>query len=434
MSGILAPDPSSRPAQPPEAPVIPGAIPRVRWPLIVALAAIGAGLAITENISDYVLPLTIQRFTTDAAVIGLILAINPLFGFIANPLSGIIGDRIWTPLGRRALLLLVGAPIVAVCLMCVPQVALLWHLVVLVTLYQFFQDVLWGAHIPLLADLVPPAQRTMVSGILVMCTQAMGWLFARYGMGRWLDAYGDEFVYRVAALVQVALVTLAAMLLREQPPPRIRRPRLTVQRYVKDFFADPDLRRFAWLGFWQRFSEHILLGFYVLFAVQNLQLGQATLGKVWSWLFAISLFFSLPFSYISEHWLPKQQALVCGHIFFLGACFAGWLATDTNGLLVSAVFFALGQIMCQVTLKAFFTEFLPADLAGQLSGTFNICLALGRMCALAGGGWLISRFDNDYRLIFPLGIVASAICILFAVRFRDIRFQQRLAAKMLPRP
>jgi len=250
----------------------PATIPRARWPTVVVLCCIWCGLAMTENISNYILPLTLGRFTTDAAVIGLFLALNPLFGFIANPLAGIIGDRIWTPLGRRAVLLIISAPIVAVCLLYIPNAALVWHLVVLVTAYQFFQDVLWGSNLPLLADLVPPAQRTLVSSALVMSAQATGWLFARYGMGVWLDAYGEEFLYSIAALSQVGMVALAALFLHEPPPARVPRPRLTLRRYARDFLADPVLRRFGWLGFWQFFSQHILQGFYVLFTVQTLSL------------------------------------------------------------------------------------------------------------------------------------------------------------------
>lgn len=408
---------------------VSAAVPRARWPLVVVLCSIWSGLAMTENISNYILPLTLQRFTTDAAVIGLILALNPLFGFIANPLAGVMGDRIWTPIGRRAVLLVCSAPIVAICLLYVPGVALLWHLVVLVTVYQFFQDVLWGSNHPLLTDLVPPAQRTLVSGALVMSAQATGWIFSRYGMGQWLDAYGEEFIYRMAALAQVGLVALAALFLRERPPVVLARPRLTLRRYVGDFVADPILRRFGWLGFWQFFSQYVLQGFYVLFAVQTLHLNRSVFGEIWSWLSALSFFCALPFGYIAEHWWPKQWALIGGYLCVIGACVAGWIATDSTGLFVSVVLFGLGQAMCLVTQKAFFTEFIPPDLAGQLNGAYNVCLALGRTVALAGGGWVISLMGNDYRWIFPLGLVASIFCILTALRLRDHRYHERLAPR-----
>ena len=101
---------------------------------------------------------TIEQFTVDPTTIALILFINPAFGFIAQPIVGVLGDKIWTPVGRRAFFLITGAPIVAICLWFVPEARFLWHLVVLVVVYQFFQDVLWGSDHPLLADLFPPCK------------------------------------------------------------------------------------------------------------------------------------------------------------------------------------------------------------------------------------------------------------------------------------
>lgn len=115
------------------------------------LCTIISGLALTEQLSSNLLPLAISRFTEDAAIIGLILMLNPTFGFIAQPLIGILSDKIWTPIGRRAFFLVTCAPIVALCLIFIPEVAALWQLVVLVVLYQFFQDVPGGSNHPLLS-------------------------------------------------------------------------------------------------------------------------------------------------------------------------------------------------------------------------------------------------------------------------------------------
>ncbi len=395
---------------------------------MLVLCSMWSGLVLTENISNQVLPLTIRRFTTDAAIIGLILALNPLFGFIANPLVGILSDKIWTPIGRRAFFLVTGAPIVALCLLYVPEVRLLWHLVVFVTIYQFFQDVLWGSDHPLLADLVPPSQRSLVNGAMLMSAQATGWIFSRYGMGHWMDAYGEEFLYRVAALAQVGLVAFAALFLHERRNVSVPRPRLTVARYVRDFVGDPVLRRFGSLAFTQYFFQNILQSFYVLFAVQTLALSRATFGQIWSWFPAMMFFLALPVGLLAEQ-LPKQLVLVGSYVCMLGACVVGWFAHGAGALLVSVLLFGFGQLVSGVTQKAFFTEFIPRDLIGQICGAYNICLALGRTAALAGGGWLISLLGNDYRWIFPLGAVFGVISILIALRIRDVRFESRTSGQ-----
>ena len=406
---------------------------RARWPLVLVLCSMWSGLVLTENISNQILPLTIRRFTSDADIIGYILALNPLFGFIANPLVGVLSDRIWTPIGRRAFFLVTGAPVVALCLLWVPEVQLLWHLVVLVVIYQFFQDVLWGSDHPLLADLVPPEQRSWVNGAMLMGAQATGWIFSRYGMGQWMELYGEEFLYRVAALAQVGMVALAALFLHERRTSPAPRPRLTVARYVSDFVGDPILRRFGALAFTQYFAQNILQGFYVLFAVQTLGLSKANFGHIWSWFPAMMFFLALPVGLAAEK-VPKQFALVASYGCILGACAVGWFAQGAGALLVSVLLFGFGQLVSGVMQKAFFTEFIPRDRIGQICGAYNVCLALGRTVALAGGGWVISRLGNDYRWIFPLGAAFGLLSIMIALGLRDLRFAARHHAAAAGRP
>ncbi|HYD84261.1 MAG TPA: hypothetical protein VEA63_09415, partial [Opitutus sp.] len=65
----------------------------------IALMYCATGLA--EATSNYIMPDAIHRFTQNAFFISIILSLNPLFGFVAQPLAGWYSDRIWTPLGRR---------------------------------------------------------------------------------------------------------------------------------------------------------------------------------------------------------------------------------------------------------------------------------------------------------------------------------------------
>ena len=227
--------------------------------VFIILCSIWCGLVITEAISANILPLTIKAFTANPAVIGLILALNPFFGFIAQPLVGILGDRIWTPLGRRAFFLIVGAPIVAICLVLIPEVRILWFLVVLVVIYQFTQDILWGSDHPLLADLVPARQRILANSLILTSSQLVGFFFLKRGMG-WLlrvagDDLGGEILYFIAAFAQVVLVAGAAFFLKEKKPVLSDRPRLTPVRYFKDFFGDGSCANSVCWPFFRPFSS-----------------------------------------------------------------------------------------------------------------------------------------------------------------------------------
>lgn len=399
------------------------------WHVFFLLSLIWSGLVVTEQVSNHVLPLTLKHFTDNAGIIGLVLALNPAFGFIAQPLAGIVSDRIWTPLGRRAILLVTGAPIVAVCLWYVPETRVFWHVVVLVVIYQFFQDVLWGSDNPLIADLVPPRQRTLVMGCMISAAQGIAFLFLRFGMGGLMEKYGERSLYQIAAAAQVILVGGAALLIREKKDrPKIERAKLTVQRYFADMFGDPILRRFGALAFVQTFFFTICTGFMVLFATQSVGLTRGQFGDAWSWQAFCMLCLAVPAGMVVEHF-HKGRALVGAYVFCIGACVLGYLTHGYATFVALSVAFGLCQVVINVTQKAFFTEYLPADIIGQLSGAYNICLALGRSLALAAGGWFVLWAGNDYRVVWLVGGVAAVLAVWLATSLPDQRYEQRTTEK-----
>jgi len=388
--------------------------------VIFLLCTIISGLALTDQISNYLLPLTIRGFTQNAAIIGLVLALNPAFGFIAQPLVGILSDRIWTPVGRRAFFLITGAPVVALCLFLVPEVTLLWQLVVLVVFYQFFQDVLWGSDHPLLADLLPPERRTIARGCMVTSTQILGFIFLKYGMGWALDKYGEVFLYRLGAGAQIVFVCFVAFFLREKPVTPRPRPKLTVKRYINDMLGDPSLKRFAMIAFCHAIFFNAVTGYAVLYATDTVKIEKADFGNAWSWFAMVSLVFAIPLGTMVERF-PKPRVLAFGYCVGIAGCILGLLASDANAFLWVAIVFGFGSVIVEVTLKPFFTEFLPEDLVGQLSGAYNICYAVGRTVGVLGAGFVASLFNNNYSVIWFLAIVFGFISIATSLTLKDPR-------------
>ncbi len=379
-----------------------------------------SGLVITEAVSNNVLPLTIRTFTEEAWLIGIILAINPAFGFIAQPLVGVLGDRIWTPIGRRAFFIVISAPIVALCLILVPTAQVIWHLVMLVVVYQFFQDIIWGSDHPLIADLVPPWQRTFVVGLIACVSQLSTFLFLRVG----LPHLSVTWLYYVAAIAQVVLVAAAALLLKERRNVSTR-PKLTVRRYLTDVLGDRYLRLFALLSFLQMLFTNVVSGFVVLFVVQNLAASRGEFGEIWSLQSMIVLVTAIPAGIAVERYLPKHLALGVGFAISLGASVLGLFARDLQSFLVITLVWGVGSVLTSVTFKPFMTEYIPRDIIGQVTGAINIFAALGRTVALLGGGVLVSFFENNYRTIWWIAIVAGSSCVLLCARLPDLRFRQR---------
>jgi MFS family permease len=396
--------------------------------VFVVLSLIWSGLVVTEQISNNLLPLTLRHFTANAGVIGLVLAAHPAFTFIAQPLAGIVSDRIWTPLGRRAALLVCGAPVVAACLWLIPETAVFWHVIVLVLIYQFFQDVLWGSDNPLIADLIPPRQRTLVMGCMIATAQGTAFLFLRYGMGGLMERYGEQALYRVAVAAQIIFVAGGALLIREpRNLPKQVRPKLTAGRFLADMFGDAVLRRFGALAFVQTFFFNICTGFIVLFAVQSAGLSRAEFGSAWGWQAFCMLCLAVPVGLIVERF-HKSRALWLAYALGVAACGLGYLTHGYAMFVALSLTFGVCQAVINVTQKVFFTDYLPPDIVGQLSGAYNMCLGTGRALALVAGGWIVVLAGNDYRVLWIVGGGAGLVAVWLSATLPDRRYDARKVA------
>jgi len=364
-----------------------------------------------EQLCNTVIPLSLRHFTADARLIGLILAIHPALGFLVQPVVGILGDRIWTPVGRRATFLVVCAPLAAGCLILMAQAPRFWQYLSLLVLFQLFFAVLWGADHPLVAELVPARQRPLVQGGMLTCGQILSFFFVTYGVGRAMDRWGEASVYWIVAAGQIVLVALAALFLGESRVTPMPRPKLTPERYLRDLLGDPVLRRFALLGFTYAAFVSSVTGFSVLFAVRTLRMSKADFCCAWGSQSLIALVCAVPVALMVARW-PKQWALVAGFGCALIACFIAMSADAGRWIYPIALFFGAGVVIIDVTLKPFFSEYLPRDIIGQLTGAYNMCYASGRIVALVGTGWAVAAADGDYRVIWMVAVVFGSLAAI----------------------
>ena len=84
-----------------------------------------------------------------------------------------------------------------------------------------------------------------------------------------------------------------------------------------------------------------------------------------------------------------------------------------------------------VTFKPFFSEYVPKEIIGQVSGALNICWGIGRSIAIVAAGAAVEfLFDNNYRYIFPMSIVMGIASFIIAWRIPDLRYEARKAGKV----
>ena len=123
----------------------------------------------------------------------------------------------------------------------------------------------------------------------------------------------------------------------------------------------------------------------------------------------ITLIFAVPIGWFVGKYCPKQWTMVVGYGLIMAACVYGYFSHTAGDLVVVAVLYAFGNVISKVTYKPFFTEFLPAAKIGMLTGAFNIFFGMGRGVSNFGGGVVISFFDNDYRVMWIMAFILTAI-------------------------
>lgn len=411
------------------------------------LMSIFFGASVTEAVSVNLLPLTLTLFTRDPNVIFWILAINPAFGFIAQPLVGLLSDHVWTRIGRRAVFLVLAGPMVACSLVAIPYVETFAVLVLVVVILQFFQDVINGSDQPLLADSIPPEQRTLALG-LVKAAENTGFLLVLLVGMPMVDAFREPQganryglpLYLLAAVCQLLFVVLAAFFLREQPITRQARPRLTLRRYVSDFFHQSMLPRIASAYFLRAFARTAVVGSVALFAHHTLRLSEQEFGTSWGWMPFIALISGIPLGLLAERF-AKHRVLQVAFLLLIVGCAVGYSSKGVWMLVIAALVFGIGDMLLEVTHKAFMSEYYPADLIGQLSGTVNCFYAAGRTAALIVVGLCVKLANPsldwqnvteeaaiDYSIIWIISAVAAVLGILILSTTRDFRHEIRTQA------
>ncbi|MGD9854090.1 MAG: MFS transporter [Planctomycetaceae bacterium] len=412
------------------------------------LSSIFFGASVTEAVSVHLLPLTLALSTRDPVIITLVLAINPAFGFIAQPLVGVLSDHVWTRFGRRAVFVIVSGPIIAASLLWIPFSSSFELLVVTVVVLQFFQDVVNGSDQPLLADLAPPEQRTSTLG-LVKSAENVGFLLVlSAGMPlveSYAKAHGEHRyglpLYAAAAGCQIVFVALAALCLDEQPIPRQPRPRLSAARYVADFLHQPMLPRIAAAYFLRAFARTAVVGSAALYARHTLQMSEQEYGASWGLMPLIALVSGVPLGWLAERY-AKQRVLQLAFTMLIAASGIGYCFGSAAGLTAAALVFGIGDMLLEVTHKAFMSEYYPADLIGQLSGAVNCFYAAGRTAALITVGWCVKLTNPtldwaslpedaqvNYGVIWLIASAAAAAGITLLTFTRDYRHEARTQRK-----
>jgi MFS family permease len=228
----------------------------------------------------------------------------------------------------------------------------------------------------------------------------------------------------------------AAFFLKEKPVEWKDRPKLTPMSYVRDFAQQPMLLRIAMAYFLRAFTRTAVVGSIALYAIQTLGFTEKELGRSWGLMPVIALASGIPLGLLVERF-AKHRVLQSAFSAVIVGCIVGYFSGTTTGLSVAAFCFGFGDMMLEVTHKAFMSEHYPKEQIGQLTGAVNIFYATGRTAALVFMGFCIkwvnpnvdcdtvgSTITADYHIIWIVSGLSALMGILILSTVRDLRHEK----------
>lgn len=133
--------------------------------LLISLGFFTVG--VLWSIYNVAVPIFLDDLGLAGLLVGLVMAIDNIFGVIFLPLFGSLSDRTRTRFGRRMPYLLVGIPMSAIFFILIPLASKnLIFLMASVIMLNFFMSVYRGPTVALMPDLTPPPLRSKANGII----------------------------------------------------------------------------------------------------------------------------------------------------------------------------------------------------------------------------------------------------------------------------
>ncbi len=406
-----------------------------RHSCIAWIALLFCVTGITEATSNFILPDTIHRYTQNAFVISVILSMNPFFGFVAQPWAGWYSDRIWTPLGRRRPVIIVGTICLALSCLGLPLVqqqaelmpwlapalrifgpemsvglalVAFWNLI-----YQAMVDVVSIMVRCIVGDVVPAKHRgkafaaaNVVSVCVIFFTLRWGGTIAKSSELHW---------YLVVAGLILLAVLPGTFLLSEPYVPPMPKAKGDLGRYWRTIRDTPHFFAMCMVIACTFVAGQLITNYYRLFTKEQLHLGIDEALKPFSWMPIISFVASYPVGWFADRFSSKYATMA-------GACMlalaGGWgvQAASIWDLRIMAILTGSGFVCMEVAANSYLISFMPPDKIGQLSGFANIFRGGPRFLMFFGAGALIELFGRNYRIAFGGAVLFGIIALILLSR------------------
>lgn len=437
------------------------------------LLLIGLGFfAVSASWAAYnaYLPLILSATGMTTAGIGVVMALDNVFGLTFQPLFGMISDRTRSPWGRRLPFALICAPIAAIALMLMPVAANIGVsiLIVLVVIYTLTMSFWRAPIVALMPDLVAPEGRSRANGVINFMGSLGNVLI--FGIGGLLVArFAFAGPFTLAGVLMIVAVVLLVLFVHESPAFRSRKLRFIsladpMAEHVS-IIAEPDdaTRALAELpisapptpeipagplpavGIWTRIRNliapplsltppqkrsllFILAAMFVytmgsnavdtfvtLYLHQELGVPESQVTLNLLPYLAASILFAIPAGFIGQ-WLGRRNSMAIGLAGSAVLFMYLWGVTDVATLRLLMPIYGVLWITVIVNALPLTVELGGVEHTGTLTAYYYLAGSSGAVISPILFG-IIRDVTGDFSLIFVYAAVAFAIASIVLLAF-----------------
>lgn len=370
--------------------------------------------------------------SVETSAIGLAAGLGGIFAVLVPPVTGLVSDRLRTPWGRRAPVMVIGLAGDVVGLAVMGTARSYWVLVGGYLVIQLFNNACGAAYAGLIPDLVPGAQFGRASGFLAAMNNTGG-ILGVLTTAVLAGLHQLDLAYAVIAVVIVLSYVPVLVLGRESPPTGPAPPWPSLGEAVRSMFGPLGSGDFAWvLGTRLLVTAAInVVAFFLspFFASVVRPPNPSQFTSIWLLLvFLTGVPMGLIGGILSDR--TGRKIFVYGSGLFqalVAIVFIAFYPTNVPVVIVLGLVYGIGYGLYYAVDWALAVDTLPdRERPAKDMGLFHASYTLPQVIVPLIGGVLIEVVSNispgnGYRIVFGLSIIFFVLGSVFVSRVRGVR-------------
>jgi MFS family permease len=404
---------------------------------MVFMGLMMAGASTVDAITANMLPITAKHFTGNVALIGFMVALNRICGFLVQPYAAWRSDSYHNTAGRRRPFLLGAWPAVFVSLGLLGALPHLvpseWHgafvviaaLVVINLVMQASLDVCYGTGDPLYGDTFTSGNLGRANAVRMIVVAIVG-----VAMTFFFVPLSDmhEFWPYAGAMAFVAIsYGITRFFLRETMPPTLPRPsRYHLLKPLVEL-KDPRTRNMAICASAVLVTLALTEMFHALFVTETLGFSKTVLGQTTTAALIVSFLMPYPVGWLVDR-IGARLVLITGFVMVAAveAAFVFWV-NDLRSLYVGLILFKVSWVFVHLPIVPLMFHNTPSERRGSIFAAVQMTRAGVASIATIVAGFLAGAVSS-YRVCYLTAGLVCLVGIVGAFRLAPARRRPPLPA------